>query len=406
MKKRLLSAVSVLLAILTIVATLVVSATADNVTIDPPSLFYNDTAWERDGGYPALHFTTGAFDDFWLPLSFFENLSGVKVRRSLDVKGDLAFYVVSDEETGKYLSFQVGNEFVQTERATVFPMRTLYFHKEYHLPMRDFCTYFGWKFTYREYRHDKWVVRITDGGEKKDFDTLLAPYFEAETTDDTPVTRPPDVTEDTAPPIVTPIYAAETIVLTIEHITDETETILNLLSDYKKTAVFFVTGEEISLYPETVARILAEGHTLGLLTMTGKEHDIQSVEALLASLEEENDLLYRLFKRKTRLVRMPAGSQSVYLKLTAADYRALKGAGYVIWDWNIDGYDDRAGYDGAQVYQKIERALRIIKDPVIRLRSNEVTADALVPLFSLAEIHTSLQFRGVTEATNALTFGS
>ena len=401
MKKHLLCAISVLLAVSAVIATLALAVAADETEDRPPSLFYNDTVWKKDEGFPALHFTTGSFDDFWLPLSFFETIDGVKIRRSYDAENKLAFYIVSDEKTGKYLSFQVGNEFVQTERATIFPMRTLYFHKEYHLPMRDFCTYFGWKFVFREYERDKWILRITDGAEKKTFDELLREYLGNGSTDVTP-----PVTEDTGPSVITPVYSSDAVVLTFEHVNASTEKILDLLADYEHFAVFFVTGEELLTYPEIVARMISEGHSIGLLTMTGKESDIQSVDALLASLDEENELLYQLFKRKTRLVRMPAGSQSVYLKLSSADYKTLKNNGYVLWDWNIDGYDGRAGYDGDAVYRKVERALRIIGEPVIRLRSNEVSVQALRSLLSLAEIHSSLHFRRVTEATKALTFGS
>ena len=44
---------------------------------------------------------------------------------------------------------------------------------------------------------------------------------------------------------------------------DVTPQVLDLLAEYDAKATFFMVGENVARYPDIVARILAEGHTLG-----------------------------------------------------------------------------------------------------------------------------------------------
>ena len=380
--------------------------------LSAPTLFCNDVQWLRDGTYPVLRAAETAVDDFWIPLSFFELFDNVKIRRSYDTMKNLRLFIVSKEDTEQYLSFQIGNDLVQTERGSQFLLQTTMYRGECYLPMRTVCNYFGWSF---EYTADKKTVRITDGRQTQTFAELLAPYTEPVTE---PVTEPPTpVTDPPVPPPVTepptpvtdvpptPGYRAETVVFTFEDIDGVyTEEILEILDEYGVNAVFFVTGEQLAAYPETAAEILCGGHTLGLHTMSGDETGLSDTETLLGQLGEENDLLCTLTKRKTRIARLPEGTHSGKLRLSDAARQAAADAGYILWDWNLAAYDDDPGYDADAVYAKVERGLRTIYTPVIRFHCTETAAAALPRILKLCTSVPQMRIVRVTEATEPVVF--
>ncbi len=374
-------------------------------TNDIPTLFYNDTAWVMDRYYPALGFLTGSMYDFWIPLSFFEELDGIKVRRGPG--RNVTSFVISDTTSGKYLSFNTTvNEYAQTERGTHIFIRTTLFSKERYLPMRDMCLYFGWTFEISENRAS---VRILDGHETKTFEELLEQYQPQETQLTKETTAPPEhttVPPDTEePPVYSQIYRSDTVYLTFEDIdTQNTPDILDVLSLYDTKATFFVTGEQLLADTDLVIRILAEGHALGLHTMSADEYALKDTEAILASLAEENDLLYALTKRKTRLARLPEGTHSSRLYLRERQKTQIADAGYVLWDWNIESMDRNEAYSIDMILEKIDNALKISYNPVIRFHNTARTAEAVGLLLGRIEEVQTITAMKITEATENVLF--
>ncbi len=367
---------------------------------DIPTLFYNDTAWVMDRFYPALGFVTGNTSDFWIPLSFFEEIDGVKVRRG--PSRNITSFVISDTGSGKYLSFNTTvDEYAQTERGTKLYVRTTLYSKERYLPMRDLCLYFGWNF---EMSTDKTSVRITDGGETKTLGELIGQYLPKDT-------APPDdsgKTEDTGNSDDTPgynIFRSDTVYLTFEDINAaHTPTVLDILSEYGVRATFFVTGEQLLDHTDLVIRMLAEGHALGLHTMTDDEYDLADMDAVLSSLARENALLYALTKQKTRLVRLPEGTHSGVLHLTERQKARIAAEGYVLWDWNIESMDCSDAYDADRVYKKIEDAMKVSYTPTVRFHNTALTVEVLPRLLArIAEVPV-ITAKKITQATENVMF--
>ena len=232
-----------------------------------------------------------------------------------------------------------------------------------------------------------------------------------------PVTKPvteavtaPPATQPvvTTPPSVTPSkpqsYRSDTVYLTFEDIDDVyTPAILDTLSAYDAPAVFFVSGEQLSLYTDVVLRILAEGHAIGLHGMTSDELALWKIEDLIDNLDEENALLYAFVRRKTRLVRLPEGSQSGKLYLTEKQRDALAEQGYILWDWNISAMDHDSTYDADKVLAKVHEALLVSYYPVIRMHCTE-TASQILPILlqRLEDFDVAAQL--ITEATTPVVF--
>ena len=120
-----------------------------------------------------------------------------------------------------------------------------------------------------------------------------------------------------------------------------TGALLDLLKRYGVKATFFVTD---SGYDGTMWRIVKEGHSIGIHTMT---HDYDSIyaseEAFFTDLLGMQDIIYRNTGVKTTLMRFPGGGSNL-----VSDYnegimtrlaQAVQDAGFQYFDWNVDSND-------------------------------------------------------------------
>jgi len=369
---------------------------------EAPTLFYNDTAWAKDMFYPSLGYIIGAMEDFWIPLSFLEEIDNIRVKRG--AAKNYTVFVIQDTATEKYLSFNINDSsYAQTERGTLILIRTMLYSKERYLPMREMCAYFGWTF---EISEDHRTVRICDGKQQKSFAELLSVYeppivteTEPVTTTTEAVTEPPpivsipvveittdvDTTEVVTEPIVIEppkvIYKSSSVYLTFEDMeATYTPVILDVLKTHGVKATFFVTGEQMSQYPDVLLRILAEGHVIGLQGMTDDETELRKLSDIRETFDEENALLYALVRRKSRLIRMPNGSRSGKFVLVDAQKEALAESGYILWDWNISAMDHDPGYSADMVFAKVDAAMKTSYYPVIRMHCSETASLVLESL--------------------------
>ena len=117
--------------------------------------------------------------------------------------------------------------------------------------------------------------------------------------------------------------------------------LLDILRKYGVKATFFVTN---SGYDGTMWRIVNEGHSIGIHTMT---HDYNSIyaseEAFFNDLLGMQDIIYRNTGVKTTLMRFPGGGSNL-----VSDYnegimtrlaQAVQDAGFQYFDWNVDSND-------------------------------------------------------------------
>lgn len=392
---------------------------------EAPTLFYNDTAWAKDMFYPSLGYIIGAMEDFWIPLSFLEEIENIRVKRG--AAKNYTVFVIQDTATEKYLSFNINDSsYAQTERGTLILIRTMLYSKERYLPMREMCAYFGWTF---EISEDHRTVRICDGGQQKRFEDLLAVYAppvvtETEpvvttteaVTDPPPVVSIPVVDETTVPvttePVTEPIvieppkviYKSSSVYLTFEDIeATYTPLILDTLKAHEVKATFFVTGEQMSQNTDVLLRILAEGHVIGLQGMTDDETELRKLKDIRETFDEENALLYALVRRKSRLIRMPNGSRSGKFVLVDAQKEALAEAGYLLWDWNISAMDHDPGYSADMVFTKVDAAMKTSYYPVIRMHCSE-TASLVLESLLLRFEETGTAAKVISDADTPVVF--
>ncbi len=147
--------------------------------------------------------------------------------------------------------------------------------------------------------------------------------------------------------------------------------ILDSLSQWDEKAAFFIAGE-VDGQRDTLRRIFAEGHTIGLYV----PGQYASSDELLRALDEQNEALCAVLHTKARLVWMPGSRQ-----LTQQQRDALIGAGYRLWEDNLDPRADmRTAYSVRVNVRNILRGMQY--SAVVRLLSNEASAEALPGILS------------------------
>lgn len=117
--------------------------------------------------------------------------------------------------------------------------------------------------------------------------------------------------------------------------------LLNLLEKYGVKATFFVTN---SGYNGMMKRIVEEGHSIGIHTMT---HDYNAIysseEAFFDDLYGMQDIIYQNTGVTTTLMRFPGGGSNLVSNfndgIMSTLTEAVQDCGFQYFDWNVDSND-------------------------------------------------------------------
>ena len=163
-----------------------------------------------------------------------------------------------------------------------------------------------------------------------------------------------------------------------------TAAMLDALKNYETPAGFFLTAEEIRSSPDTVRRILGEGHSVGLLL---SEADPASEYA------EGSRLLFEAARTRTLLV-SAAESEDMPVRAFAAEN------GLVYWGFDIDGRGKTG--EGVTYSEEITSVLAITgaMRSVVRLIPTENTEKMLPSLLRYLD-RNEFDTRYIREIENA-----
>ena len=382
-----------------------------------PTKFVSDEPWYDEEVYYWVQIASVWF----VPVSAFRKIPGVETKSSSYFKNTVIShgdrYLTIDTDTMTWAS---------TEDKGTFYFKTYMFRSGMlWVPANSVCDLLGLKI---ETHGD--AVRISDGSSSVTLDQLLETYnpeylkelTDAETTTAPPPPPPPVTRPITTPPETTPPeettteppvtergvddIAPMTIRLTFEDCPNEyTSALLDILRDNDIRATFFVTGEGIAAYPDLICRMEAEGHSIGLHTISRDESLFaQDMAYFTDELTAENRLLVRVLKKASRIARAPNGSWSNRFHILAEEYEFVKSCGFIVWDWNIYVGDD---YDTALAFETMKAALldEEAETPVIRLPVNEYTAEAVGELLGfLSPIKSRLTYAAINASEPELNF--
>ena len=316
-----------------------------------PSLFHNDERWYRDTS-AGLEIIGGLY---YVPVDVF----GMFRHLELTMDSRRGEFMVYNRNTGAYISVLYSEKIASINGEEEAYLNLYKLHGGYYyVPAEYFCTVLSLGYEVR--RGSGSVVdasfRILDGRETKTFDELLDAYS-SDSSGDTSDTLPPVTDTGTSGTDST----ARTNYITFNTISsDPLESILQTLEEYKVKATFFVTAEELRSMPETAVALAAGGHTVALRCDAAS-----NVQEFLDKMDEANEILYGITKKRTRIVQFAAGEN----EWTDEDISLILDSGYVLWGWTYD-VPDSVGYSVR--YVKSACRQEVVKNEINVLRFGSV----------------------------------
>ena len=125
-----------------------------------------------------------------------------------------------------------------------------------------------------------------------------------------------------------------------------TPKVLDILARYQVKATFFMVAENATRYPELVARVRREGHSIGNHTyhhMRG--HQSCTKDYVQDALQGEQIL-------QTKLFRPPHG------RMRYSQTKAMLHAGYTIYLWDVLTHDYNPRYSAEKILKVVRRYTR------------------------------------------------
>lgn len=145
-----------------------------------------------------------------------------------------------------------------------------------------------------------------------------------------------------------------------------TPLILDILAEYDIKATFFVVGSMVKENPEILQRIYDEGHKIGNHTYT---HNYRYIYKNTKNFMEDVNRADRILKDvlgedfETKLFRFPGGS---YGKNKNPMIRAIKKAGYAVYDWNaLNGDAEGVNLKNSYLISRLKETTRGKKNAII-----------------------------------------
>ena len=161
-----------------------------------------------------------------------------------------------------------------------------------------------------------------------------------------------------------------------------TDDILDVLQKNNATATFFMLSPYMKERPNTVERMIKEGHSVGLHGVTHDvNHFYHSKETVFDEINEAQEVLESITGIHSVLIR------TTYVSVTYLNEpfrKALNTEGYRLWDWNVDSRDWELA-DGKYVKSFIDQIESLEErgvTPVVLLHDQPKTAKYLPQLMT------------------------
>lgn len=119
-----------------------------------------------------------------------------------------------------------------------------------------------------------------------------------------------------------------------------TNDILDILKKENVHATFFLIGNQMKNQEKLLKRMVDEGHSLGLHSMSHRKcYLYSSSENFLSEMKETQQLLESITGIKSNIIRFPFGCNNNSYKITENMVDLLHQNNFKIYDWNVDSGD-------------------------------------------------------------------
>lgn len=156
--------------------------------------------------------------------------------------------------------------------------------------------------------------------------------------------------------VIAPRSGSKTIYLTFDDGPGPyTQELLNVLKKYDAKATFFLVNTG---YMSVAKRIVNEGHTVGIHSLTHKYNSIySSQDAYLKDLYAMQEVIFNYTGVTTYLMRFPGGSSNrvscICPGLMTQLVKEVEQAGFRYFDWNVSSGDTAKGITTDKIYQNV-----------------------------------------------------
>ena len=139
-----------------------------------------------------------------------------------------------------------------------------------------------------------------------------------------------------------------------------TPELLDILKKYNVKATFFVVNTK---YIQTLQRIAAEGHSIGIHSTTHKFDQIYAnEEAYFHDLYTMQDIIRSLTGQETKLLRFPGGSSNTTSKkynegIMTRLTQLVQEKGFRYFDWNVDSKDAGGAKTASRVFSNVKNGV-------------------------------------------------
>lgn len=295
-----------------------------------------------------------------IPLAYVSNsiayipcsaLSGFRIYNLYDPNVSVVLVYTSSQQ----ITIDMNTGIATDKDGMTYAATALYRNGQVYVPASFICSMFGLRASYIEGSGQGDLCRITDGSE------VLGDALFLSAATNLMRTRYAAYQQSVAVPSPTPgvqqPQGKVTVYLTFLGL--PTGYLLNLLQNYGYTATFFLTEADIAAAPDTVRRIVGDGHNVGIYCQDGTLWQVPQV----------SELLFEAAHVRTVLVTAGMGSGQAF-------YQESINAGYVPCQYDINGITGQNGRPVTTAYL-IER-LNTTRGRQVLMVALDQTNDAAV----------------------------
>ncbi|MCL2595603.1 MAG: polysaccharide deacetylase family protein [Promicromonosporaceae bacterium] len=147
-----------------------------------------------------------------------------------------------------------------------------------------------------------------------------------------------------------------------------TEQILDILAEHQVEATFYVTGENARRYPETIQRILDDGHQLGNHSLTHPFLPRLSRERIYRELQETQDIIYEITGYRPTSFRPPYGAVNATVCEVVAEMDMTLSL------WTVDPEDWRRNHSASYIRTHVVNLSRPGSTVLLHVLSNRTVS--------------------------------
>lgn len=365
-----------------------------------PNLYRQDASYTNVKLFPLVVNDSTVY----FPLDIFAWYSYLEVVYSRIAYG---FYI-NNTKNNHYVAFDMETGTTTTHDSQLTDVKAQIFNRTYYVPAQVVCETLGMNFEFYDSPEDGIIAaRISDSKAKMTLNELVVAYSPtkkeeekpSEPTPDTPtVPDTPEIIKPTTPEVPTEdpfsSVAERRIYLAFEGCPDSSAAnVLDELKSHGVHAVFFLEKDKILENPDTVRRMITDGHTVGIsFSPQASEAELYPNEQIEAIINEANEALCLVTKSKTRQILPKNGYAD---KLADADFKEYaEKSGFAIYEANIDV--SYASGSSKTAFEKLRsdiigRNQSRARTVYVRFPSNKLSDEVLVRLLDFCESY--LQFK-------------